>query len=58
MQKCIKCGLPETYETIEYDDLGFCNICQQQEFKQNKIDWPNRKKMLEELIEQHRGKYD
>lgn len=58
MQKCLKCGLPETYETIEFDRSGVCNICQQQEFKQGKIDWSNRKKMLEELIEQHRGKYD
>jgi N-acetyl sugar amidotransferase len=58
MKKCFKCGLPETYETIEFDDGGICNICRQQEFKQGKIDWPIRKKMLEDLIEQHRGKYD
>jgi len=58
MQKCNKCGLPETYETIEFDESGICNICRQQEFKQDKIDWSNRKKMLEDLIEQHRGKYD
>lgn len=58
MQKCVKCGLPETYETIEFDGSGVCNICRQQEFKQGKIDWSNRKKMLEDLIEQHRGKYD
>ena len=58
MKKCIKCGLPETYETIEFDGLGVCNICRQQEFKLGKIDWSIRKKMLEDLIEQHRGKYD
>ncbi len=58
MKKCVKCGLPETYETIEFDGSGVCNICRQQEFKLEKIDWSNRKKMLEDLIEQHRGKYD
>lgn len=58
MKKCVKCGLPETYETIEFDDMGVCNICQQQQYKKGFIDWGSRKLMLEELIEQHRGKYD
>jgi N-acetyl sugar amidotransferase len=58
MKKCIKCGLPETYETIEYDNAGVCNICQQQHFRQGSIDWSARKTMLEDLIEQHRGKND
>jgi N-acetyl sugar amidotransferase len=58
MKKCIKCGLPETYETIEYDNEGVCNICQQQNFRQGSIDWSARKTMLEDLIEQHRGKND
>jgi len=55
---CTKCGLPETYETIEFDAAGVCNICRQFEFKQESIDWGARKKMLEQLIEEHRGKYD
>ena len=58
MKKCIRCGLPETYETIEFDANGVCNICRQQEFKQGKIDWDKRKQMLEELIDEHRGKFD
>lgn len=58
MKKCVKCGLPETYETIEFNNAGVCNICQQQQYKQGSIDWSSRKLMLEELIEQHRGKYD
>jgi N-acetyl sugar amidotransferase len=55
---CIKCGLPETYETIEFDAAGVCNICRQFEFKQESIDWGARKKMLGQLIEEHRGKHD
>lgn len=58
MKKCVRCGLPETYETIEFDANGVCNICRQQEYKQGKIDWDKRKQMLEELIEEHRGKFD
>jgi len=58
MKKCIKCGLPETYETIEFDKQGICNICLQQDFKKEKINWKFRKDMLDNLIEEHRGKYD
>lgn len=56
--KCQKCGLPETYETIEYDDAGVCNICHSTEHKQQNIDWDERKKLLDKLIEKYRGKYD
>lgn len=58
MKKCAKCTLPETYETIEFDKKGVCNICRQQEYKQKKIDWTDRKKKLDEVIEKYRGKYD
>jgi N-acetyl sugar amidotransferase len=58
MRKCFKCGLPETYETIEFNDDGVCNICQQQTYKKESIDWSSRKLMLGELIEQYRGKHD
>jgi N-acetyl sugar amidotransferase len=58
MKICTKCLLPESYETIEYDAQGVCNICRQQEFKQGKIDWDKRRGMLVELIEEHRGKHE
>ena len=58
MKRCNRCGLPETYETIEFDEFGVCNICRQHEFKKEKIDWDARKKMLDDLISEHRGKYD
>jgi N-acetyl sugar amidotransferase len=53
--RCVRCGLPETYETIEYDDAGVCNICRQKEFRDERIDWPRRKLQLDELIAQYRG---
>lgn len=58
MQKCVACNLPETYETIEFDDEGVCNICRQKVFKDEKIDWKRRAEMLSRVIEKHRGKYE
>jgi N-acetyl sugar amidotransferase len=58
LRKCVKCGLPETYETIEFDANGVCNICIQQVFKKESIDWGARKKIFGELIEENRGKYE
>src|ERR1039457_4221358 len=58
LKKCIKCGLPETYETIEFDSNGVCNICLQKNYKDTSIDWTARKKILDDLIENYRGKFD
>ena len=58
MKKCIRCGLPETYESIEFNDNGVCNICEQNVFKNNAIDWVERKNALDELIGRYRGKND
>jgi N-acetyl sugar amidotransferase len=58
LRRCTKCLLPETHETIIFDEEGVCNICRQNEFKKGKIDWLQKKKELGELIEQYRGKYD
>lgn len=58
LRRCIKCGLPETYETIEFDASGVCNVCRQHEFKKEQIDWTSRRRMLENLIEEYRGTYD
>lgn len=58
MKRCVKCGLPETYESIEFDIVGICNICHQNEFKKSAINWDERKKDLDKLVEQYRGKYE
>ena len=57
LNRCSKCNLPETYETIEFDQKNICNLCKGAEYKQQKIDWNERKKLLDQLIEKHRGKY-
>lgn len=58
MQRCVKCGLPETHETIAFDKDGVCNVCLQVAFKEGAIDWSAKKLELGALIEEHRGKYD
>ena len=56
-RRCLKCALPETYETIEYDENGICNICNSSKFKNEEIDWAGRKNLLDQIIEKNRGKY-
>jgi len=58
MKKCSKCILPETHETISFNQDGVCNICKQIEYKQENINWDKKKIELDELIETYRGKYD
>lgn len=56
--RCKRCLLPETYETIEFGDDGICNICKGAEHKNTKIDWGERKVLLDRLIEKFRGKHE
>jgi len=58
MKQCKKCLLPETHETIEFDNVGVCNVCNQNTIKNEKIDWKQKKKELDELIIKYKGKYD
>lgn len=58
LKHCNACNLPETYETLEFDAKGTCNICRQKEFKDEVVDWSERKRKLDELVETFRGKYD
>lgn len=58
MKRCMKCMLPETQETITFGQAGVCNVCTGQDVKNESIDWDQRKKDLDVLIERHRGKYD
>ncbi len=58
LRRCTRCTLPQTHETIVFDAEGVCNICRQHEYKREHIDWTSRKRDLDTLIEQYRGKYD
>ena len=56
LKTCAKCDLPETYETIEYNEKNVCNICTGANFKNEKIDWKKRKEKLTKIIQEHRNK--
>lgn len=58
LKKCGSCFLPETYETIEFDKRGVCNVCRGKQFRDESIDWTARKRMLDELVDEYRGKHD
>ena len=55
MKTCTKCLVPETVDTIQFDEQGVCGVCRQIEFKGEKINWEERGKMLQELIAKHKG---
>lgn len=55
MRYCTKCILPDTHETIAFDENGVCNICRNAEKKHKTINWTERKRMLDEIVEQYRG---
>lgn len=57
LQRCTRCLLPETADTITYDAQGVCSVCRNQEIKQQ-IDWETKKQQLDELIEAYRGHAD
>jgi len=58
LKRCSRCVLPETHETIVFDDAGVCNICRQQEFKRTAIDWKAKKREFDGLVEAYRGKHE
>lgn len=57
LKKCVRCNLPETYETIEFDGDGVCNICNQHKYKDEAIDWDAKRQELSKIIESYRGKH-
>ncbi|MFZ5994612.1 MAG: N-acetyl sugar amidotransferase [Thermodesulfobacteriota bacterium] len=58
LRRCTKCVLPETHETIVFDEEGVCNICRQHEYKQTAIDWEAQKRELDAIVVAYRDKYD
>ena len=57
MKYCNTCLIPETAETNKYDDNGVCSVCNQIEQK-DKINWIEREKELDRIINDHKNKYD
>ena len=55
LKRCSRCIMPETWESINFDENGVCNICRNSEIKQ-KIDWQKKRQEFVELITQYKGK--
>ncbi len=50
--------MPETVETLTFDDKGECSICHSHNTKVEKINWAERKLELDELVAKYKGKSD
>jgi len=50
--------IPETHETITYDENGVCNVCLGQDLKKTAIDWTARKGDFDKLVADYKGKHD
>jgi N-acetyl sugar amidotransferase len=60
MRYCTKCILPETHQTIKFNQEGVCSVCEQINYRDTEIDWDERRRMLQELVNEYRdkGEYD
>lgn len=55
IQYCTRCCMPETNEGVVFDEMGVCQACQSAEQKIH-IDWAARRRQLEEMLDQYRGR--
>ena len=55
MRRCTLCTLPETHETITFDEEGVCSVCKNARVK-DEIDWESRLNDLMSIADGHRGK--
>ena len=56
MKYCTRCILPQTHESVQFDDHGVCNVCRQAEIKHEEIDWDERRRILDDICNRYRGK--
>ncbi|MEZ5751841.1 MAG: N-acetyl sugar amidotransferase [Paracoccaceae bacterium] len=60
MKRCTRCLNVETVDTLSFDAEGVCSVCRQSEYKEEAIDWDDRQRQLDALIEEYanKGLYD
>lgn len=61
LERCSRCTLPITWETVYFDEDGVCNICKNWDTKQKTINWEEREKQLLEIFKEAKerhGTYD
>lgn len=52
LERCVRCTLPITWETLYFDDEGVCNLCRNWEQKQHVIDWEERERTLLKIFDE------
>src|SRR6185369_165949 len=52
LRRCTRCAIPETQETIVFDEAGVCNVCRQHEYKRSQIDWTQRAAEFAALVDE------
>lgn len=55
--RCARCVMPETQESIVFDEAGVCSTCRNIDRKHEQIDWQAKRREFEALIDEYRGKY-
>ena len=55
-QRCSRCTVPITWETVFFDEEGVCNICRNWDVKQHEVDWAARDAQLRGIFEEVRRK--
>ncbi|MBI5412975.1 N-acetyl sugar amidotransferase [Candidatus Peregrinibacteria bacterium] len=56
LRRCSRCVMPETQESIVFDEAGVCSTCRNLEIKE-KLNWINKGREFVDLLENYRGKY-
>ena len=52
IDRCVKCTLPITWETLYFDENGVCNLCKNWDEKKYEIDWKERERQLLGIFEE------
>lgn len=55
MKYCTRCILPQSAESVTFDERGVCNVCRQAEIKHEEIDWAERRTILDEIVSRYKG---
>ena len=55
-QRCTRCTVPITWETVHFDEEGVCNICRNWDVKQHEVDWSARDAQLRGIFDEVRAK--
>lgn len=61
LERCKKCTLPITWETLYLDENGVCNICKNWQKKKEVINWAKREEQLIKILDKVKkknAKYD